>query len=185
MKNEDKIFLTMDEISDDFQKFKLAQKDMFDLVSKIYGYSSWATNVSIGLLGFFIVVLIQLKSQNALFGIYFIYAALFILVTSIILGFILKFRYEHKSTISAVKSVYKNIFDFLDAVMKKFGEKGEDINNLDISIKEYRKAIDSKLIGSDADILKPPTKLIYSQFILVLFSILYISIYLFIYIFLK
>ena len=183
MKNDENISVSMDEIPEEYEKYKKAEKEMYDLASKIYSYSSWATNISVGVLGFFIAVLLQLKSENAIFNITNIIIALFFITASISIGFYLKIRYEIATTYKSLKNIIKTVLRFLKILTDKLIEKGADMQGLDSTLYEAQKKEIIKKPKHDSILKNIPIRLVYFQLCLVFISILLVALYVIKYIF--
>jgi len=185
MPNEEEISVSMDEIPEEFEKFKKTEKEFYDLVSTLYNYSTWATNISIALLGFFIAVLLQLKSADAIFGIIHIIIVLVILTGSISIGFFLKIRYEIIATYNSLNNSIRSMLNFMKIVNNKFVEKGVEMESLNETIDQILKTEIIKKPKVDSILKKMPIKLVFFQFALVFTAVLYVASYFITYIFFK
>jgi len=91
---------------------------------KPYKYSIWLTNSCLGLLGFYIAVLLQIKGNSPLDRKFEILTILIIIIIPIAFGIFFRFKYEVIDTYDSVKRFFHQIKLFLEAADKKFKEKG-------------------------------------------------------------
>lgn len=179
MTKEKKISVSKEDMEEEWTAFEKAVLDFRELVNKLYGYSSWVTNVAIANLGFTLAVLLQLKSQKALFATHQIIVVLLALGIAIIIGFYLKIRYEVIDTYTSLKTQFQSLKRFLNKVSQKLREKGADVTDI-----EWKPEL-IKMPKIETMARKYPIRLLLFQFILVLSSIVQLSIYMINYLFFR
>jgi TRAP-type C4-dicarboxylate transport system permease large subunit len=136
----------------------------YDLLKKINNYSTWGTNISLGLLGFYLAVLLQYKSAGAIpFKIYSI-IVLAIIVVCLIIGFVIYINFEFKDWIKRLFELLKKAIVIFSAVAKHNVEAGE----LAIKLEEIVNEVNTE---AQKFIYKPVAKLILVQFGFVVLSI--------------
>jgi len=170
-----KVSVTKEEIGDLWNVVEKSTKELLNLLDRIYKYSSWITNVSIALLGFYLAILLQFKSKGEIpYLINSIFILLF-LCSAIIIGFYLRIRYEIIFWYKNFSDGFKNIGKFLDRTIDIFKQKGISVGekvDLDFAVGKFEEA--QKYY---------PIKLIYIQFMLLSLSIFNITFNLIRYIF--
>ena len=182
--NQDKIFVKKDEIKETWNSLEQTLKNINQLISNIHKYSSWATNVSIAILGFILAILMQLKSQNAIFDIHIILSIFICLGFSIAIGFYLKIKYEISIFYQSVKNIWQNTVNIINDISNKFIEKGANADEINKGI-EGLKELKLKESKFDSPSKNIPLKLIYSQLIIVIVSIILTAHYVIQYLFFK
>jgi hypothetical protein len=136
MKDE-KVCVKREEIPDTWEKMEKAVKELEIFISKPFEYSKWITNVSLAMLGFYIAVLIQIRSQNLILN---KSIPLFIIVLtfiSVIIGLIIRLKYEIILESSRLDNFLGVLAEFLTITKEKMEDKGaifekNDLDNLKI-----------------------------------------------------
>jgi hypothetical protein len=177
MSKTEKISVTKEEVGPIWDKLDEQINVHWELLNRIYKYSHWVINLSLGLLGFFFAFLLQIKMKidNSP---PFINSAIIILVSlglSITIGFYIRIRYEIVDIYKTISEGLKILFKFLKRSAQLLEQKGAKLDiDLDIEI---------KLDKMDKFAKEYPMNLLYFQFLLLLFSIINISIYVMRYLF--
>ena len=175
MKKKDNISVTKEELGDVWSYAENALSELKELHNRIYKYSNWLTNLGILLLGFFLAILFQLKSQGIIPSKFLAASVLFFLCCSIGIGFYFKIRYEVADWYSKIKSNWKiltNFFKQAQSQLEKKGAKFDEVPNMEIKLKSLEK------IQYDY-----PFNLLYYQFAALVISLISLTIYLVRYIF--
>ena len=83
--------------------------DQFKITfEKPYKYSIWMTNVNLGLLGFYIAFLLQIKDNKPFQDKFHILMTLTILIVPIVIGIFYRFKYEVVEIYNSTKTFLKN-----------------------------------------------------------------------------
>ncbi len=98
--------------------------DQFKITfEKPYRYSLWMTNVNLGLLGFYIAFLLQIKGNDSFPSKFHILIILFIIIVPITIGVFYRFKYEVIEIYNSTKNFFHKLKTFLETADKKFIEK--------------------------------------------------------------
>jgi hypothetical protein len=81
------------------------------------------TNVNLGLLGFYIAFLLQIKDNKPFQDKFHILMTLTILIVPIAIGIFYRFKYEVVEIYNSTKIFFKNLKIFLETLDEKFKEK--------------------------------------------------------------
>ena len=92
MKEDSKKFVTKEEVGQIWDSTREATNTLSDLYNRVYKYSHWITNLSIGILGFFLATLLQIKSSGTIPYKLLAISALFFCSIAIVIGFYFKIR---------------------------------------------------------------------------------------------
>jgi hypothetical protein len=172
-----KIVVTKKEVGPIWDNAEEQVTILWELLNRIYKYSNWVTNLSIGLLCFFFALLFQIKTStdhtlqiNSTIVCIFVYLGL-----SIIIGFYIRIRFEIVDAYRKFKTGFSILNQFLYKSADLLEEKGEKIHaRFDLKI---------KLNKMDEFVKNYPIRLLFIQFLSLVFSLLNISIFLFKYLF--
>jgi ABC-type molybdate transport system permease subunit len=83
-----------EEMKETWDTTKNELQKALQLLEKPYKYANWITNLSFGLLGFYIAFLMQLKTNGAIESKIEVILTFLIIVTPIVLGFIFRIKHE-------------------------------------------------------------------------------------------
>jgi TRAP-type C4-dicarboxylate transport system permease large subunit len=137
---------------------------VYDLLKKINSYSTWGTNISLGLLGFYLAVLLQYKSAGVIPFKLFSIIVLAIIVVCLIIGFVIYINFEFKDWIKRLFELLKKTIVIFSSVAKL----NTDAGKLAVKINEIINEINTE---AQNFIYKPVAKLIIVQFGFVILSI--------------
>jgi hypothetical protein len=177
MSKNEKISVTKEKVGPLWDKLEEQINVHWELLNRIYKYSHWVMNLSLGLLGFFFAILMQIKMKidNPP---PFITSAIIIFISlglSISIGFYIRVRYEIVDIYKTFREGLNIVFKFLKRTGQLLEEKGAEIDsNLVLEIKFHK---------MDRFAKEYPMNLLYLQFMLLLISIIKISIYVMRYLF--
>lgn len=156
---------------------EIALNDFKTVLNRPYKFANWITNLSVGLLGFYIAILLQMRGSGPLTCKIWILIILTINIIPIGFGIIFRLKYE-------IIDIYKNF-------EKSLLEMARNINRLDNVFYKYaelteeeRKKIDIKDFYLNWDnmakwLKKPILKGIFIQFLFFLLSLMITIIFLF------
>ena len=183
-RKEEKIYITREEIEEECGSIDDTIDDYYSLLNRSNKYSVWATNISIANLGFFLAVLLRLKSQNELYGKMLIATILTSLSLCIIIGFYIRIRFEIIESYRSIIKLLNKFMKYFNTITSIFKEKGEDVTDLNEVLKPFMTEIRKK---SKIESMSKtyPKKLMITQVILLLYSIFQISYYVLNYIFFR
>jgi hypothetical protein len=100
--------------------------DQFKITfEKPYKYSLWMTNVNLGLLGFYIAFLLQIKNGEPFQNKFHILMILTFIIVPIAIGVFYRFKYEVMEIYNSTKTFFKKLKIFIETVDEKFKEKKE------------------------------------------------------------
>lgn len=176
MKDESKVYVTKEEVGELWNVAEKSAKELSTLLDRIYQYSSWITNASMALLGFYLAILLQFKSKGEIPYLVSSISILFLLCSAIIIGFYVKAKYVITYWYRNYSERFENMGKFLSRTLEIFKQKGVSVGekvDLDFTIEKFEEAAKRYPIG-----------LIWIQFILLSLSVLNIVFYLVRYLFL-
>lgn len=142
------------------------------LLNRVNRYSNWVTNMSIGLLGFFFALLFQIKTIPGLtLQLSSTIVIIFIcLGLAILIGFYIKIRFEIIDIYKILKSMVKVLNSFLHKTIKLFEMKGSKVGE------QFNLKIENEKL--DRLVYNYPVNLLVLQFIFLVISFVYMSIFL-------
>lgn len=118
--------VSREEIKEIWDRTESEAEKFKSLLDRPYKYSLWLTNVSLGLFGFYVAVLLQIRNTEPLQDKASTILTFIILLISIGYGIFARFKYEVLDAYRSTKSFVNNIWAFLKATNDKFKEKDKN-----------------------------------------------------------
>jgi len=112
-----------EEMMEVWDEIKRAVDEFKITFEKPYKYSIWITNVNLGLIGFYIAFLLQIKDNKPFQDKLHILMTLTILIVPVAIGIFYRFKYEVVEIYYSTKNFFKKLKKFLETVDEKFKEK--------------------------------------------------------------
>jgi len=169
---EDSKSINRDEISNEWSELEESLLLVKEVLNKIFKFSSWVTGASLGLLGFYIALLLQIKlSQQSIPSIEIAILLILPILLSIGIGIYLRTYYEILDSYNKIKDLFRALEKFLNATKSKFEEKGVKIEVEDAKLDFKIKKLEKPDFGKIVDIL-------YIQLGFFIFSLISVSWYL-------
>lgn len=167
MSNSEEISVGKEEVGEDWERADKALKIFENLLEDGFRFSTWVTNSSLALLGFYFALLIQFKLSEVNYLNYTTFFPFGTLVISLLLGFYLKIRHEFRGAIAKLLEILNEIYKFTEAVGEKLAEKGTEKNEDDFPIEKLTSFLDEARYDL-------PINLITTQFYFLAISVLWI-----------
>lgn len=114
--------LLNNEIKKQSESLETFIENVKNLMIRVLSYSDWATNVSIGLLGFIIAIVIQFRMANISFDYLNLTIVIICLSISIIVGLFVKIKYELFYTFDIVKKQLNILSEVVIALKEKLSQ---------------------------------------------------------------
>lgn len=147
------------DIESEAQKFL---DSIYELFGRLNSYSTWGTNVSLGLLGFYLAVLLQYQSAGGIPHKIYSFVVLFILGFCLIIGFIIFVTFEVKDIVKKLLKLVRDGIKIIVQAARYHEHKKEDVDSLEDAGKKLY-----ELEG----LFYTPNKLIIFQYALVVICI--------------
>lgn len=141
-----------------------------NLLERPYKYSNWITNLSFGLLGFYIAFLIQLKNNGAFESKIEVILTLLIIVAPIVMGVIFRIKHEVIDIYNSFRLLFGQIDKFQKEVNKKFEEKQKTKTKTE----DANTSIDFQSDKIEKWYKRPPLKGLYCQLIIFCLGVIWV-----------
>lgn len=133
MKKKD--FVSKNEMGETWDRMESNLEKMQNLLNKPYRYSIWITNVSFALLGFYIAVLLQIRSNEVIRNEISKLIILFVIIIPILIGLFYRVKFEIIDGYKTFKEWIRRTELFINEVDNKLGSNNpETAQDLDQSI---------------------------------------------------
>jgi hypothetical protein len=123
---ESEIVVKKEDLGEEWYRIDEVEKMLEDIKRRYLKEPTWVMNTSLALLGFYLALLIQLKLANYDVGNFGAMLPLITLALAIIIGFYIKYHFHYDTMIRDGLNAYKELFDFIKILDKKFIEKGAE-----------------------------------------------------------